>query len=148
MLRYLLLIVIVFTTGFVASRLYYGLTLSPVGPPPVMKSARAPIMPPVAAPIAPDPLPSVKPDAEQPPANATAIPLPPPDSAPLTATPSSDDPYHVPDGNAPKRKQDDTPDPNYAPVFTPTGIPELMGPKGGIFHYSKTGKKVYEKLSK
>ena len=147
MLRYLLLVAVVFTTGFVASRLYYGLTLSPSGPPPVIKSAPAPITTAPPASVVPGPLPAEKPITETPPPNAEQ-PMPPPDSAPLTAAPSADDPYHVPDGTAPKRQPSDTPDPNFAPVFTPTGIPEHMGPHGGIFHYSKTGKKVYEKLSK
>jgi hypothetical protein len=31
---------------------------------------------------------------------------------------------------------------------TPTGIPLHMGPRGGIYHYSKSGKKVYERKRK
>ena len=29
--------------------------------------------------------------------------------------------------------------------FTPTGIPQYVGPRGGIYHYSKNGNKVYAK---
>jgi hypothetical protein len=34
------------------------------------------------------------------------------------------------------------------PGTTPTGIPFHVRPRGGVFHYSKSGKKVYERKRK
>jgi hypothetical protein len=31
---------------------------------------------------------------------------------------------------------------------TATGIPTYMGPRGGIYHYSASGKKVYQRRKK
>lgn len=36
-------------------------------------------------------------------------------------------------------------DSNPTAGFTPTGIPQYVGPRGGVYHYSKNGNKVYSK---
>ena len=36
--------------------------------------------------------------------------------------------------------------PDSSPIgYTQTGIPEFVGPRGGVYHYSKNGNKVYDK---
>jgi hypothetical protein len=93
-------------------------------------------------------------------------PEPPPAPAPVaTAAPASDipseriedikpDPPRTYGANPPRTYRAPAPDPTPPPPVeasssslgtTPTGIPLHMGPRGGIFHYSKSGKKVYQR---
>jgi hypothetical protein len=46
---------------------------------------------------------------------------------------------------APSPQRVDRPSTSSSLGTTPTGIPLHMGPRGGIYHYSKSGKKVYER---
>ncbi len=114
-------------------------------PPPVVPGAPAAPAPVVAAPAGPAPPPRV----------VAVAPAPAPPPRVVVAAPPSGPPVRVPPVRAPRRDyrrtarveyREDIPTPRAIETHfgsTPTGIPTYVGPRGGIYHYSPSGRKVY-----